>query len=226
MGRRHAPRGRPAPVLRALIRALAALLALVLVPGCAPVPAPPRDLVVGLVGEPPALLSDHPSALVLAPAVTEGLVVRDARDELAPRLVVEIPTLENGGLRLVYEGDEAGHLVATVRIRSDARWHDGRPVTAGDVRFAHEEGRALAATAEASALARRIDRVVVVSDEIAHLVGRPGERWHDLVLAARVLPRHVLGGAGPEAVAAYARAPMHAGPYVVSSWTAGGGLTL
>lgn len=52
-----------------------------------------------------------------------------------------LPTLENG--LAVRETTPAGRpgLRATWRLRADARWGDGRPVSAADLRFAWEAGR-------------------------------------------------------------------------------------
>ncbi|HKC92033.1 MAG TPA: hypothetical protein VKE23_11985, partial [Candidatus Limnocylindria bacterium] len=56
---------------------------------------------IGLVGEPQTVFDDDPSARFVASAVTETLVRRDAHDELTARLAESVPTLENGGVRIV-----------------------------------------------------------------------------------------------------------------------------
>ncbi len=56
-----------------------------------------RDVVIGLVGEPASVFADDPNARIIAAAVTEQLVRRDAHDELVARLAVRVPTLENDG---------------------------------------------------------------------------------------------------------------------------------
>lgn len=183
---------------------------------------------MGLVGEPPAVLADHPSARILAAAVTEALVSRDATDEYVPRLAEAVPTIENGGLVVSYDDAAApgGRLVATFRIRAAARWQDGRSVTAEDVRFAWEEDRAAPPGSEQRLVAERVDRVEVVSDRVVRLVYRANERWEGYALAARVLPRHLLLGASADVRAAYARNPTHAGPFAVAAWLPGYGVTL
>src|SRR5213083_1857401 len=116
------------------------LIALVLVSACTTTPPARRDVVVGLVGEPRTVFDDDPSARFVAAAVTETLVRRDEHDELVPRLAESVPTIENGGLRVVTDDAAAsdGRLVATFRLR-EARWQDGQPITASDVRFAWEQ---------------------------------------------------------------------------------------
>ncbi len=212
------------------MRPLALLLSVVVsaLAACAPAAPARRDVVVGLVGEPPSILADHPSARVLAAAVTETLVVRDATDQFVPRLAEAIPTLENGGLIVSYDDPDApgGRLVATFRIRATARWQDGREITSDDVRFAWEEDRRSPPGSETRLVAERVERVEVLSEKTVRVVYRANERWEGYPLAARVLPRHLLAGASDDVRTAYARDPMHAGPFAVAAWLPGYGVTL
>ena len=52
-----------------------------------------------------------------------------------------LPTLENGGARRETTPDGKPGIRVTYRLRPDARWGDGRPVSAEDLRFAWEAGR-------------------------------------------------------------------------------------
>jgi len=212
------------------VRSAAALVLIVasLLPACAAATPARRDVVIGLVGEPPSVLADHPSARVLAAAVTESLVRLDATDEYSARLAAEVPTIGNGGLRVVYDDRDApgGRLVATFRIRDTAKWHDGRPVTADDVRFAWDEDRGAPPGSEARLLAERVDRVEVLGDRAVRFLYRANERWDGYALAARAMPRHLLAGATADARAAYARDPVHAGAFEVAAWIPGYGITL
>ena len=174
------------------------------------------------MGEPRTVFDDDPSARFLAAAVTETLVRRDDHDELVPRLAESVPTLENGGLRLVTDDPEApnGRLVATFRLR-DATWQDGDPITASDVRFAWEQDAAAPAGSALRWNADRIERVEVLGARDLRVVYRDGERWDDYALAPRVLPRHRLANATAQQLAAYAREPVHAGPFAIAAWLPG-----
>src|SRR4029077_979454 len=123
---------------------LALVLVVGLITACSTAPPTRRDVVVGLVGEPRTVFDDDPSARFVAAAVTETLVRRDAHDELVPRLAESVPTLENGGLRVVTDDADApdGRLVATFRLR-DAKWQDGASITAagGPVAGQNDENR-------------------------------------------------------------------------------------
>lgn len=145
---------------------------------------------------------------------------RTATEELEPRLAVAVPTFANGDLALVEAPDApSGRLVARFRLREGARWHDGAPITADDVRFGFEHDRAAAPGSEARARAERIDRVDPIDERTISVSYRGGERWDLYALAPRPMPRHLLQGAAAPGRAQYAARPIHAGPYRVTDRT-------
>ena len=187
-----------------------------------------RDVVIGIVGEPSSVFADDPNARLLAAAVTERLVRRDAHDEPVARLATAVPTIENGGLRVVTDDPAApdGRLVATFELRSGLRWQDGEPITADDVRFAWEIDRAAASGSDARWVAERVERVEVQDARTVRFVYRANEQWDGYATAPRVLPRHILANATPADWARYDREPIHAGPFAVAAWLPGIGITL
>lgn len=206
----------------------AALLAALVLSACTPGTPARRDLVIGVVGEPGSLLDDDPAARLIAGAVVEPLVRRNALEEFEPRLVVEVPTFENGGLRLVDDDPTAptGRLVATFRLRDGLRWHDGRPLTSEDVRFAFDEDRSAPPGSEARALADRVERLETDDEQTFRVVYRAGERWENYPLAPRALPRHRLANASAQGRALYASRPVHAGPFRIAERVPGSHVTL
>src|SRR5918992_663111 len=166
-----------------------ALVGILTVGGCATTPPTRRDVVVGLIGEPRSVFDDDPSARFVASAVTETLVRRDARDELVARLAEEVPTLENGGVRIVTDDADApdGRLVATFKLR-DAKWQDGEPITAADVRYAWLQDKAAAAGTVARWKADRISDVQVLAAREVRVLYRNAERWDDYALGPHVMP--------------------------------------
>ena len=189
----------------------------------APAPAR-RDVVLGLVGEPQSAMAEDPSGRIIRAAITEPLVGRDREGGFVARLAVSVPTLANGGARLERDVD-GERLVATFEIRDDARWQDGSPITATDVRFAFDEDRA-APAGERRWMADRVQRIEQVSSRAVRVVYRNDEHWELYPLAPRVMPAHLLAGATAEQRAAYDRAPVHAGPFAVAAWVRGYGVTL
>jgi peptide/nickel transport system substrate-binding protein len=164
---------------------------------------------------------------VLQAAVTESLVRRDADGGFVARLATEVPTVANGGARIVTDAATPnGRLVVTFVLRGGALWQDGKPITADDVRLAFDDDRAAPLTTARRWMADRVERVERVDDRTVRFTYRAGERWDLYPLVARVLPAHVLTSASPERRAQYQREPMHAGPFAVAAWIPGFGMTL
>ena len=82
----------------------------------------------------------------------------------------------------------------TYRIRPEARWSDGRPVTAADFQFTHKQYRTLAQPSfDQRVLYRNIRRTWVLGPKTFRVEFiRPFARWRELYPI--VLPRHVLAG--------------------------------
>ena len=80
----------------------------------------------------PATLLPHFDLLTLTHEIQQlafdCLFVAGANGEYRPHLAAEVPTVANGGI------SEDG-TTYTIRLRDDATWHDGEPVTAGDLRY-------------------------------------------------------------------------------------------
>jgi len=211
-------------------RRLALLLgcAFLIVGACAAPHPARRDVVIGIVGEPASLFTDDPNARIIAAAVTEQLVRRDAHDELVARLALRVPTIENGGLSVATNDPTApaGRLVATFELRPDLTWQDGTALTSADVRFAWETDRTAPLGSADRWTADRVERVDVVSDRVVRFTYRANERWDDYALAAHVLPEHLLANATAARRAQYEREPVHAGPFAVAAWLPGIGITL
>src|SRR5437867_7079647 len=199
-----------------------ALVVVALLSGCTTAPPTRRDVVVGLVGEPRTVFDDDASARFIASAVTETLVRRDAHDELVPRLAESVPTLENGGLRVVTDDADApdGRLVATFRLR-DAKWQDGVAITATDARFAWQQDQAATPGSVARWTADRISDIQVLGLRDLRVLYRNGERWDDYALGPHVMPTHRLAQATAEQRTAYGREPVHAGAFAIAAWLPG-----
>jgi peptide/nickel transport system substrate-binding protein len=182
-----------------------------------------RDtVVVGLFGEPDSLLPGF-SSLAVAREVSDTVFVRlTALDaDWRPRASVaqEVPTLENGGWRLLPDGG----MELTYRLRPGFRWHDGTPVTAGDAVFAWEVLR------DPRTGAHQPDPALtaMTAPDPQTLVVRWSARRHGAnVDYYPLLPRHLLEAtfrSNPAALRTgpFASRPVGNGPYRVVEWVPG-----
>jgi peptide/nickel transport system substrate-binding protein len=94
-------------------------------------------LVFAMSQEPASLFWPYESAAVAQYAATpifNGLVGRDAKDNLFPQDAWYVPTLENGGAYYVGAGDDR-HLVVKYKLRRGLKWSDGAPVNSNDILY-------------------------------------------------------------------------------------------
>jgi len=121
--------------------------------------------------------------------VHAGLAQTDGRDVYA-QLAQAVPSLENGLWKLF----DDGRMETTWKIRQDARWHDGTPITADDFVFGTQVQTDPATTIAAHAGYRLIDSVEA-SDPTTVVV-----TWKQTYIEAismfghpdRLMPRHLL----------------------------------
>jgi oligopeptide transport system substrate-binding protein len=93
--------------------------------------APVQELRLNLVAEPetidPNLAFDSDSIGVVR-QLYSGLLAFDQDLNLVPALASEVPSQSNGGI-------SADGLTYTFKLREDAKWSDGQPITAADVEY-------------------------------------------------------------------------------------------
>jgi peptide/nickel transport system substrate-binding protein len=113
-----------------------------------------------------------------------------------------------------------GRLVASFRLR-DAKWQDGIPITAMDVRFAWQQDLTALPGTFARWTADRISDVQILGVREVRVLYRNAERWDDYALGPHVMPSHRLAQATADQRAAYGREPVHAGPFAIAAWLPG-----
>ncbi len=184
---------------------------------------PSRDhtLVIALAAEP---------TLLVPPLIAEtpGFVVAD---QILERLAEPDSTLDVIGDRAFHPRLADGwawapdSLSIAFRIAANARWHDGRPVTARDVRFTFALYTDAAVASPAAPLLANIDSVQVRDDRVAvfWFHRRHARQFFDATYHMRILPEHVLGLVSPASLraSAYARAPTGSGPFRFARWVPG-----
>jgi peptide/nickel transport system substrate-binding protein len=213
---------------------LALLAILVAVTGCGrgggQAAAPPGVVRFDVAADPQTLnpLLLHPDAASveaqLARLIFEPFVDLDAHGRPVPALLAVIPTRTNGGI-------SADGRTIVYRLRVDARWSDGRPVTSGDVLYTLHAILDPRNPVRSHAGYELIDRA---SARGAHAVVFHLKRsWAPAVMTyfsygfspQFVLPAHVLRTQEPLAQAAFNAAPtVGDGPYRFVSWKRGEGL--
>jgi len=110
-------------------------------------------------------------------------------------------------------------------LNPKARWHDGAPVTARDVRFTFETYRDPATGSSVTPLITNIDSVTV-RDSLTAVFWyhkRYSQQFFDATYQMFILPEHLLGGMKHADIrsSSFARHPIGTGPFRFSRWIPG-----
>jgi peptide/nickel transport system substrate-binding protein len=153
-------------------------------------------------------------------ALFDSLFRIDDTGQLIPNLATEVPTVDNGGVT-------ADGLSYTFKVRQDAAWHDGTPLTAKDVAFTHtlivnpdipspiKLGHDKVTAAE---LVDDFTLKVTLSEPFAPFL----IVWADTY----IVPQHILEGQDILTTDFNATAPVGSGPFTFGSRTPGEAIEL
>jgi peptide/nickel transport system substrate-binding protein len=228
---------------------LAALVLIVALVGCAPAqnarpapgapaqtsaPAAPKRVTAAVLGDPFALSYQISSAGAYTPPGSEaleelvhtGLTTLDKGGTLVPRLAEAVPTIENGLWKVLPDG----RMETTWKIRPNAQWHDGIPVTADDLVFTSRVVQDREVGVFRDRAYENLEGVDAVDPQTVTA------RWKVPYIGADALfspslgmpqPKHILEHAYTENKAGYAELPhwstefVGAGPFKLKSWERG-----
>lgn len=205
---------------RAAVRAALGAVALVAAACRGAGPPPPSNelLIIGYDREPDVLnrfsthiLEDIQSCIV------EGLTTTDEHMQIVPLLAQEIPTVQNGGVRLTRDGG----MDVTWKVRPGIRWHDGVPFTSADVAFTVQAINDPAYNPESTDGFDRITSVRTPDSLTAVVHYREVYAPYALQFERGALPRHRLQGRDIDRATDYNRDPLGTGPYRLAEWKTG-----
>jgi peptide/nickel transport system substrate-binding protein len=204
-----------------------ALTAATAAPAAAPAADQPQkggQIIIGTWNEPTQL-----NPVVATPAKEQRAMVASAiHDALwrlgpkgaIPNLAVEMPTVANRGI-------SADGLTYTVKLRRDAKWHDGTPFTAKDVVFSYQ--------ALINPNVKPADVVGPAEMETMEAVDDFTVRWrmkrrYAPILTALadfyIVPHHILSKSPDLNTDPYNNRPIGTGPFVFSEWVKGSHIIL
>jgi len=185
----------------------------------------PNEVVIGNDQEPPTLNPYAPGGdnwivLEIAQAIHAGLTETDGQTlEVIPDLAVEVPSVANGG---VVVGDD-GNTMVTFRIRDEAVWEDGAPVTGEDVVFTHEVIAGIEDRPNLTEPYEAITSITADGKTVTLTFGAPTLAFETMFPA--VIPAHQVRAT--DVMADWNDVPwMSAGPFRFESWAPGDRVTL
>ena len=215
------------------------LLVVTVLSGCAPAsqqrnergsgqdasnPAAPKILRVGMQNEPDNFLRPGPQGRERSLDFAHAqLTVIDNRGIVIPRLASEVPSFE----KRTWKVEADGSMEVTWRLRPNARWQDGRQLTADDFLFLWEYLSDAKSVVAGPAWAPFVDRLVAADPTtlVVHFK-QTYALANDVDL--RPMPRHILGPAfaagdmdGVNNSPHWRHEFVGAGPYRLVSWELG-----
>jgi peptide/nickel transport system substrate-binding protein len=205
------------------------MLALLSVVACARgggAPRSPSQLIVARLSEPSSLnplYLEGPDVSDISALLFSSLTRYDAHNQIAPEVAAVVPTVANGGISA-----DGRHIV--YRLRRDARWQDGVPLTARDVVFTY---RASVDPANAIPAQSDYDAIASVSAPNPYEVDVTLKRPFAPIVATffggdgrPILPAHLLEKYKTLDAAPFNLAPIGSGPYRLERWIRGDRLDL
>ncbi len=183
-------------------------------------------VVIGVQHEPEMLseiLNSTATNNMVCNLIFSKFVKYDDNLQLHPDLIESIPTRENGGISEDY-------LTYTYKIRADAQWHDGEPVTSDDVIFTYNTIMHPKVNVESREGWDVVASVTAIDEKTVQF--RLKQPYPDFVSETfyeeSVLPEHILKDTTGERFhsARFHHAPVGSGPFMFQQWVPGSHLVV
>ncbi len=199
----------------------------------APAGSANRDtIVIGMSQEPDTLFGPISSMQVqtnVNVVLSQGLTVRDQENVYQPRLATQTPTIENGGAKLTKTADNKDQLTVTYKIRDNAKFSNGDPVTSEDVKYSWQLYLDTNIPIVSRVTAQKYQAVNTPDAKTVEVVYKPGETdplYYSF--CCTIVPKKVVSALDPKTLkdSSFVRQPVYAGPYRVQEWQPGASITV
>ncbi|MBR9839174.1 MAG: peptide ABC transporter substrate-binding protein [Rhodobacteraceae bacterium] len=152
-------------------------------------------------------------------AIFDPLFSVEPDGSFAPRLVTEVPSVENGGIS--EDGTEW-----KITLKEGVTWHDGTPLTAEDVKFTLELQKDPDFRAARRTGHELIEEITVVSDtELTWKMSSAFAPYMAILSWTFIVPKHAFDGVDPNE-APFNQSPIGTGPYKWDSRAPGDNIQL
>ncbi|WP_425073288.1 peptide ABC transporter substrate-binding protein [Sagittula sp. S175] len=152
-------------------------------------------------------------------ALFDPLFAVEPDGTFSPRLVTEVPTVENGGIS--EDGTEW-----KVTLKEGVTWHDGTPLTAEDVKFTLELQKDDNFRAARRTGHELIEEITVISDtELSWKMSSPFAPYMAILSWTMIVPKHAFDGQDPNE-APFNQSPIGTGPFKWDSRAPGDNIQL
>ncbi|MBI4279988.1 MAG: peptide ABC transporter substrate-binding protein [Armatimonadetes bacterium] len=190
--------------------------------------APRREVVIGMLQEPDTYNPTNYTTLAAHttfPIFLSPTVTYNEKWQLVPVLVEDIPTVQNGGVKVLPDG----RMHVTWKLRQ-ATWHDGRPITSEDAVFTNRVVKDKNIPIYVRQAGDFIENIVAHDARTLTVTFNKRYAFANAdITDTFILPRHILQsyhrqGAKALREAAYGKDPavtVGSGPFIFKSWRQG-----